>query len=223
MLARNIHLGKVVSLPFDENSYIAHLDGRDDCIIFDPGFEPNLIVDYLAEWSLTPAAILCTHGHSDHIAGNATLKRQWPDCPLVIGSGDAWKLTDPKGNLSAAFGASLISPPADRTLAEPDKFQMAGFEFDVFDTPGHSAGHIVLLCRQVEPWHVLGGDVLFRGSVGRTDFPDGDFDALRASIHDKLFTLPDDTIILPGHGPATTVGREKQTNPFVGAPAGYIT
>jgi glyoxylase-like metal-dependent hydrolase (beta-lactamase superfamily II) len=140
----------------------------------------------------------------------------------VIGVGDASKLTDPRGNLSAAFGASLISPKADRTVDEPDQFEAAGLKFDVLAAPGHSIGHVVFLCRQVEPWYLFGGDVLFRGSVGRTDFPDGDFDALRAAIHDKLFTLPDNTIVLPGHGPATTIGREKQSNPFVGAPAGYV-
>lgn len=222
MLASQLQLSKVISAPFDENTYIAHMKGRDDCIIFDPGFDPDAIVDYLEQRGLLPAAILCTHGHSDHIAGNAMLKDRWPKAPLVIGVGDAYKLTDPAGNLSAAFGASLVSPPADRTVDEPEQFEAAGITLEVLATPGHSAGHVVFLCRQVEPWHVFGGDVLFRGSVGRTDFPDGDFDSLRASIHDKLFTLPDDTIVLPGHGPATDVGREKRSNPFVGAPAGYI-
>ena len=79
----------------------------------------------------------------------------------------------------------------------------------------------MFLCRQSEPWRLFGGDVLFAGSIGRTDFPDGNFDALRRSIHGKLFKLPDDTIVLSGHGPETTIGREKRTNPFVGAPAGY--
>ena len=222
MLASEILLGKVISPPFDENAYVAHVAGRNDCVVFDPGFDPDSILDYLDQRGLTPAAILCTHGHSDHIAGNAALKQRWPNVPLVIGVGDAGKLTDPRGNLSAAFGASLISPPADRTVDEPERFEAAGLVLDVLAAPGHSRGHVVFLCRQVKPWYVFGGDVLFRGSIGRTDFPDGDFDALRASIHDKLFTLPEDTIVLPGHGPATTIGREKQTNPFVGAPSGYI-
>lgn len=222
MLASPLLLGKVVSAPFDENTYVAHLTGRGDCLVVDPGFDPEAIFAYLDEHSLVPAAILCTHGHSDHIVGNAPLKQRWPDVPLVIGRGDAPKLIDPWGNLSAAFGASLISPAADRTVDEPDRFEAAGITLDVLATPGHSSGHVVFLCRQFTPWHVFGGDVLFRGSIGRTDFPDGDFDALRVSIHDKLFTLPDDTIILPGHGPATTVGREKRANPFVGPPAGYL-
>jgi glyoxylase-like metal-dependent hydrolase (beta-lactamase superfamily II) len=213
----------VISAPFDENSYIAHWEGRDDCIVFDPGFDPDAVFDYLEQQGLAPAAILCTHGHSDHIAGNAALKDRWPQAPLVIGVGDAYKLTDPAGNLSAAFGALLVSPPADRTVDEPEQFEAAGITLDVLATPGHSAGHVAFLCRQAEPWHVFGGDVLFRGSVGRTDFPDGDFDSLRASIHDKLFSLPDNTIVLPGHGAVTDIGREKRSNPFVGAPAGYVS
>jgi hydroxyacylglutathione hydrolase len=208
-------------MPFEENTYVVHFAGRQDCVVFDPGLEPQAILEYLADHSLTPSAIICTHGHSDHIAGNAALKQRWPECPLLIGAGDARKLTDPQLNLSAAFGLAIVSPPADRTLGEGDRFEAAGLGMEVYETPGHSPGHVVFLCQQTEPWRLFGGDVLFRGSIGRTDFPDGDFDALRSSIHDKLFTLPDDTIVHSGHGPDTTIGREKQANPFVGRPAGY--
>jgi hydroxyacylglutathione hydrolase len=215
-----LQVGQVVSSPFDENTYIAHFDGRRDCVIFDPGLEPQAIIDYLTDHSLTPVAILCTHGHSDHIAGNAPLKQRWPQCPIVIGAGDAEKLTDPQLNLSAAFGFVITSPPADRMLREGERFSAAGIDFEILEAPGHSIGHIVFLCKQTAPWQLFGGDVLFAGSIGRTDFPDGSFEDLQRAIHDKLFTLPDDTIVLPGHGPQTTIGREKRTNPFVGAPAG---
>jgi hydroxyacylglutathione hydrolase len=219
--ASQLQIGKIVSAPFGENTYIAHLPGRSDCIVFDPGLEPDAIIRYLEAHQLTPAAIVCTHGHSDHIAGNAALKQSWPECPIVIGAGDAEKLINPVLNLSAAFGFAITSPPADRVLNEGEVFSAAGIDLEVRDTPGHSSGHIILTFKGEQPWQVFGGDVLFAGSIGRTDFPDGSFEQLRDAIHDKLFPLEDDTIVLPGHGPATTIGREKRTNPFVGAPAGY--
>jgi hydroxyacylglutathione hydrolase len=222
MSEQELTIGRVVSMPFDENTYVAHVPRRTDCIVFDPGLEPEAILEYLDEHALAPAAILCTHGHSDHIAGNGALKRRWPACPLVIGVGDAPKLTDPQLNLSAPFGLPMVSPPHDRTVDDGDLYEAAGMKLDVLTAPGHSIGHVVFLCRDTQPWTVFGGDVLFRGSIGRTDFPDGDFESLREAIHAKLFTLPDDTVVLPGHGPATTVGREKRSNPFVGAPAGYV-
>jgi glyoxylase-like metal-dependent hydrolase (beta-lactamase superfamily II) len=148
------------------------------------------------------------------------MKDRWPDCPLVIGAGDADKLTDPQANLSAPFGMRLISPPADVLLSEGDVYQAAGIDWEVQEMPGHSCGHVAFIFRS-QPIVVFSGDVLFAGSIGRTDFPDGDFRALATVIHGKLFTMPDDTLVFPGHGPVTTVGQEKQTNPFVGAPAGY--
>lgn len=216
-----LRIGIVESLPFGENTYIVHLEGRSDCLVIDPGFEPNAIIDHLAQHSLSPEAFLCTHGHSDHIAGNAAMKKRWPSCPLLIGAGDAEKLINPELNLSAAFGLPITSPPADRTLREGERFSAAGIDFDIYETPGHSIGHIVFVCKQTSPWQVFGGDVLFNGGIGRTDFPDGSFEQLRAAIHDKLFTLPDDTIVYPGHGTETTIGYEKRANPFVGAAAGY--
>ncbi len=206
----------IVSAIFEENAYLAYLEGRSDTLVVDPGLEPEKIVAALQERGLTPAAILCTHGHADHIAGNAALKERWPECPLVIGSGDAAKLSDPVGNLSAGFDFNLLSPPADRTVSEGELLEYAGFKLEVRDTPGHSSGHVVFVAKDLCPIQVFGGDVLFAGSVGRTDFPDGSFSELKQAIHEKLFSLPDDTIILPGHGPPTTVGEEKRSNPFVG-------
>jgi len=209
----------VPSVPFDENTYVAYFEGRQDCLVFDPGMEPGKIFAAIDERQLTPAAILCTHGHSDHIAGNEAMKDRWPDCPLIIGAGDADKLTDPVGNLSAGFGVELVSPPADRTVVEGDVLELAGFRLLVLETPGHSSGHVVFVTEDLNPIQIFGGDVLFAGSVGRTDFPGCSFEVLKKSIDDKLFTLSDEAIVLPGHGPATTIGREKATNPFVGRTA----
>ena len=213
-------LQTVVSQPFGENTFIAHLEGRSDCLVFDPGLEPEKILDYLDHERLTPAALLLTHGHADHIGGNETLKQCWPDCPLVIGAGDAAKLTDARLNLSAAFGVPITSPPADVLVREGDTYQAAGFELRVLEIPGHSVGHVVFVWEGHAPACVFGGDVLFAGSIGRTDFPDGDHRLLLAGIRQKLFNMPDDTVVLPGHGPPTTIGEEKRSNPFVGEAAG---
>lgn len=206
----------VISEPFMENTYIAYIEGRDDCLVIDPGMEPDKILRWLRENGRTCAAILNTHGHSDHIAGNESLKTEFPGAQVFIGEGDATKLTDPAENLSAPFGFRLVSPPADRTLAEGDVVDLAGMELAVLQTPGHSIGHVVYVYRAGEPGVVFCGDVIFQGSIGRSDFPDGNLDQLIRSIHEKLFTMPDETILLSGHGGPTTVGAEKRDNPFVG-------
>jgi len=210
-----IQVHTIVSMPFEENTYIVRVPQRHDALVIDPGLEPNLILDFLREQDLQPAAILNTHGHADHIAGNQPLKDAYPEAPLLIGRAEEALLSDPYANMSAPFGFAIVSPPADRLVREGDVLDLAGLTLEVFEIPGHSAGHVVFLCRG-EPSVVFGGDVLFRGSVGRTDFPGGSFERLAEGITQKLFTLPDDTLVYPGHGPVTTVGHEKRTNPFVG-------
>jgi glyoxylase-like metal-dependent hydrolase (beta-lactamase superfamily II) len=134
---------------------------------------------------------------------------------LVIGAGDAGKLISPRSNLSAIFGLPVTSPPADVTVEEGNVYSAAGFDLEVLAIPGHSTGHVVFLWKTHDPHIAFVGDVIFAGSIGRTDFPDGDFEALAEGIRTKLYTLPDSTILYSGHGPATTVGKEKRHNPFV--------
>ena len=211
-----LHVRVIESPPFAENSYLVWADGRTEAFVIDPGFEPDAIVEALDREKLTLAAIVCTHGHVDHIAGNADLKRAYPTAPILIGRGDANMLTDPDANLSGNWGFHIVSPPADRLLDDGEVLTVAGVELEVREIPGHSPGHVVYVVRGVDPPVVLGGDVLFSGSVGRTDFPGGSFPLLKSGIEAKLWPLPDATAVYPGHGPPTTVGEEKRTNPFVG-------
>jgi glyoxylase-like metal-dependent hydrolase (beta-lactamase superfamily II) len=214
-MSEPLQIHTIVSRPFQENTYVVWRTGRADALVIDPGLEPGLILDFLREQGLTAAAVLNTHGHLDHIGGNAALKEAFPQAPLVIGAGDAKMLTDPEANLSALLELPMVSPPADRLLREGDVVEAAGVRLEVVDLPGHSPGHVVFVCRE-DPLVVFGGDVLMRGSVGRTDFPGGDPRQLFTGIRGKLFALPPETVVYPGHGPVTTVGHEKRTNPFVG-------
>ncbi len=211
----DVAVARIESAPFGENTYVLSRRDSTECLIIDPGFEPEAVIDWIEEHGLAPVAILLTHGHSDHIAGNAALRERWPALPILIGRDDAPKLTDPAGNLSGAFGLAIRSPPADRLLADGDAVEMAGFAITVIAIPGHSCGHVVFRADNTRPVLVFGGDVLFQEGIGRTDFPDGDFAALAAGIRGGLYTLPDDTVVFPGHGDTTTVGHERRHNPFV--------
>ena len=215
MTGANLNVERVVSQMFGQNAFILHLDGRQEGLVIDPGFDAQEIVQRLQDKGLTPAAVLNTHGHMDHIVGNAVLKEAWPECPLVIGEKEAQKLTDSSKNLSRDFGFPMTSPPADQLLADGEVFEAAGISLEVVDAPGHSAGHVVYVWKQTAPWIVFCGDVLFQGSIGRSDFPDSNHQQLIHSITTRLYTLPDDAVVMPGHGDSTTIGQEKRTNPFV--------
>lgn len=214
-----LQIQTIVSMPFAENTYIVWREGRRDAIVVDPGLEPEAILEALAARQLTLVAILNTHGHADHIAGNGAMKEAFPAAPLIIGINDAPLLSDGEANLSLSYGFEILSPPADLTVREGDILSFAGIDFEVLDIPGHSPGHVVFVVRET-PIIVLGGDVLFRGSIGRTDFPNGSFELLASGIRKKLYTLADDTIVYPGHGPVTKIGHEKRTNPFVSGDGG---
>lgn len=212
-MAEPLQIHTVVSQPFEENTYIVWRPGSAAALVIDPGLEPDVILTFLREHGLHAAAILNTHGHGDHIAGNADLKEAFPDAPLIIGANETGLLRDPRANMSAFFDFPILSPDADRTVREGDVIDEAGIALEVLDVPGHSPGHVAFVHRGA-PGLVFGGDILFRGGIGRYDFPNSNGPLLLQGIRDKLFTLPPDTVVYPGHGSVTTVGHEKQFNPF---------
>jgi hydroxyacylglutathione hydrolase len=215
IMAGVLQVQTIVSLPFEENTYVVWQEGRTDALVIDPGLEPDLILRFLREKRLEVAAVLNTHGHADHIGGNSAVKDAFPQAPIITGANEADMLTDANLNLSAPFGLPIVSPPADQLVREGDVLELAGIRLEVLDIPGHSPGHVVFVNRG-EPCQVFSGDVLFRGSVGRTDFPGGSADVLFQGIRTKLFLLPGETVLYPGHGPVTTIDHERHTNPFVG-------
>jgi glyoxylase-like metal-dependent hydrolase (beta-lactamase superfamily II) len=221
-MAQNPRIDVIVSSPFMQNTLVVSAPDGGSCLVVDPGFEPQRIISQIGRRALNPCMILLTHGHVDHIAGNAALRERWPDLPIAIGAKDAVMLEDPLANLSGLSGFDVVSPAADRLLADGDRILAAGLELLVREIPGHSPGHVVYLMTEAQPMVVLGGDVLFQGSIGRTDFPGGDHALLVSGIREKLFSLPDDTIVYPGHGEPTTIGAERASNPFCGERTGPV-
>lgn len=211
----DIIIKTVVSLPFEENTYIVHLKGNAECFVVDPGTEPDKIVKTLDREKLVPQGILVTHGHGDHIAGNAALKERWPDCVLYVGEDDAEKLSDPVKNLSAPFGMAMTSPPADKLLRHGDILSSARISVEARHVPGHSVGHFVFLIKAEPRSMVFVGDTVFRQGIGRGDFPGGNSKLLVQKIRSEILTLPDDTVLFSGHGDETTVGAEKRDNGFL--------
>jgi glyoxylase-like metal-dependent hydrolase (beta-lactamase superfamily II) len=205
---------KIVPIPngvFAENCYLVVDEQAGECAIVDPGEEAGLILHKVRETGATPVAIWLTHAHLDHVLGVARVAQEtgvsiWlhpADRPLYDAVPDqaAWFGLAPPGPL----------PAPDHELVPGQQLQVGTTRFDVRHAPGHSPGSVCLL----GPGVAFTGDVLFAGSIGRTDLPGGDFETLIASIERELLTLSDDTIVYSGHGPETTIGRERASNPFL--------
>lgn len=190
----------------------------DQAMIVDAPEEIERLIDHCDVEGIRPQLLVNTHGHFDHIAGNRAVKAHWSEITLAIHADDAPKLTSSLKNMSIMVGAKVESPEADRLLAEGDVIELGDERFEVLHTPGHTPGGISLVCRTPAsggPSVALVGDTLFQMGVGRTDFPGGNQRTLFGSIREKLFTLPDETVVYSGHGPETTIGAEKASNPFV--------
>lgn len=194
------------------NCYLLHAGGG-ACWMIDAGFDPEPMLDHLDEHGLTLERIVLTHAHVDHIGGLNAVRRRWPNAPIAIHEAERDFLGTPALNLSIVLEQPIVAPEADATLAQGDVLTLDTLRFEVRHTPGHSPGGITLY--EAEHGVAFVGDALFAGAIGRFDFPTSDYNTLIAGIRNQLMTLPDATRILPGHGPETTVGRERETNPFL--------
>ena len=195
---------------FAVNNYLVHPVDSSKAILFDAGDETEPILKKIDELGLELIYLVNTHGHSDHIFGNKTILEH-TGAQLLIHELDEPFLFNPQLNLSAFLGAELESPKPHRILHEGDTISLETLEFKAVHTPGHTPGHISLL----SDGHAFVGDVIFQGSVGRTDLPKSSGQQLIHTIRTKIYDLPDETNLYPGHGPNTTVGQEKVSNPFV--------
>ena len=211
MIIKKLAVGPIMA-----NCFIVGCKETHEAAVIDPGDEADRILLALAQAKLTVKQIINTHGHFDHVGANKRMKAA-TGAPILIHALDAPMLSM-LSRSAAAWGMSAEdSPSPDRTIDEGDVIRFGSLRLQVIHTPGHTPGGVSLIA----DGGVFVGDTLFAGSVGRTDFPGGDFDTLKSSIQKKLFALGDEVRVFTGHGPETTIGEEKRHNPFVGLGARY--
>jgi glyoxylase-like metal-dependent hydrolase (beta-lactamase superfamily II) len=199
--------------PIGTNAYFIWNEKK-NCLIVDPGDEPNKIFTYVKEHELNPIAVLLTHAHYDHIGALDHVREKW-NIPVYIHKKEQDWLVDPALNLS--FRVPYMEPlrlkKAEEIIFGEGMLTIGDFTFQVLETPGHSPGSVSYYFKEQDV--IFSGDALFEGSIGRTDLPGGNHDLLLKSIHDKLLTLPEETLVLSGHGRETTIQQEMDTNPFL--------
>jgi hydroxyacylglutathione hydrolase len=194
------------------NAYVVSGLEEGQCFVVDMPGQPGELLDYLGEKSLRPQALWLTHAHADHIAGIPTLLTHFPGTPVYLHSKEEAFMGNPTLNLSAYFPPEVSLVPADELFTE-GPLQWGSTQGQILHTPGHSPGSCCFYFPEYKV--LLAGDTLFHESVGRTDFPTSKHGDLVKSIHEKLFVLPEETRVYPGHGEPTTIGHEKENNPFV--------
>jgi glyoxylase-like metal-dependent hydrolase (beta-lactamase superfamily II) len=193
------------------NCYTVVNTATREAVIIDPAANASFLIGMIKNQQYKLVKILLTHGHFDHVGGVKGLKEAYPDVPVVIGKNDEDILRTPAANLSLMFDES-ISLKADELVSDGDELELLGTKIKCIEVPGHTKGG---MCYYIEENKMIfDGDTLFCGSIGRSDFPTGDGEALLTNIREKIFTLPDDTVVYPGHNSRTTVGREKTDNMF---------
>jgi len=208
MLVTRLVLG-----PLETNCWVVSDDAGGPAIVIDPAHDADRILAEAGNRGV--ASVVLTHGHFDHLGAVEAIVAE-TGAPLLIHRDDASSITTPAGTGGEAFGFDVSAPPADRLLEDGDEVTAGEARFLVLHTPGHTPGGICLfaLSEGEAPPQLFSGDTLFAGSVGRTDFPGGDGRTLSRSIAEKLVALPPETVVHPGHGPDTTIGRERRVNPF---------
>lgn len=211
-----MNIYKLTYNPFQENTYVIADDDK-NCVIIDPGCyfkeERTHFLNFISEYKLKPLALLNTHGHIDHIMGNAFIKEQF-SIDLYLHKDDLFLLEGAEQS-AHIYGLNefVPSPSPDKWLEDGQELNFGNISFKVILGPGHSPGHVAFY--NAENKFVINGDILFQGSYGRVDLPGGNFEDLKKTITTKMFNLPDETVVYTGHGPETTIEREKQSNPIL--------
>ncbi len=207
----NLAIRMMVLGPVQTNCYFLINEDTKEVLIVDPADRAQKIIEWINSEGLKPTAILLTHGHFDHIMGVAGVKKEY-NIPIYASKDEVEVLANPQINVSTMMGAYL-SMKADKLFSDGDVLELAGMKLKVISTPGHTIGSV---CFYMEEEKVLiSGDTLFEASVGRSDFPTGSSRQLIESIKTRLFVLPDDTDVFPGHGGTTSIAYEKAHNPFI--------
>lgn len=202
---------KYLTGPLSVNTYLTVDEDSKKAFLVDPGGEDKNLMRFVLENKLDIEYIILTHGHGDHICGISSYMAAWPDAKIVAHEAEVELLADAKKNFSRMTCGKTVEVEVDMPVKDGDKLKVGNLDLSFYHTPGHTKGGMCIHVGDI----LFSGDTLFQGSVGRTDFPGSSFEELKKGIEEKIYTLPDNTEVLPGHMGSTKVGIEKEHNPFV--------